>query len=316
MLGLGFAIGWVAKPAPEPKQAVAAESSFPKAPSAATAPEKAAEPRIQGKRSDRDITVMKSGMPETKEQKEMVEKMKSEMTKQLAERQRAKFGQQIERLAESLNLSASQKDALNGWLEGKISNLEKINMQDPSSMTAIGDGSAFPTMKSLEETLLPGLSEDQKAAFGEFKEKEHRGKVDTLALKSLSKLQGVIDFEEGQRDEVYKLLSEGAETTLKTEDEKPDVSKMFTEGMGIEMDPYDLGLQHVMTTVMADDKNLTEAAGQKEVAKKIRAAFDERIEAKVELLRPVLNEKQLGQYRTELKTKGLGVYGNMLSGME
>ena len=115
---------------------------------------------------------------------------------------------------------------------------------------------------------------------------------------------------------MYKLLSEGAETTLKTEDEKPDVSKMFTEGMGIEMDPYDLGLQHVMTTVMADDKNLTEAAGQKEVAKKIRAAFDERIEAKVELLRPVLNEKQLGQYRTELKTKGLGVYGNMLSGME
>ena len=50
--------------------------------------------------------------------------------------------------------------------------------------------------------------------------------------------------------------------------------------------------------------------------KRLREAFDKRIEAKVEALKPVLNQKQLDQYRTELKTKGMGIYGPMLMGME
>jgi len=52
------------------------------------------------------------------------------------------------------------------------------------------------------------------------------------------------------------------------------------------------------------------------MVQKLRETIDKRIDAKVDLLRPVLNEKQLEQYRSELKSKGLGIYGTVLSGME
>ena len=72
-----------------------------------------------------------------------------------------------------------------------------------------------------------------------------------------------------------------------------------------------------MTESMGDPAAMQEATGdQKKMVQKLREVIDKRIDAKVELLRPVLNDKQLEQYRTELKTKGLGVYGTVLSGME
>ena len=317
MLVLGFAIGWLVKPVPAVNAATAAvvPSSHKSAePVAANVP---AEAPVPGKHAQREATVKKPSNMPTEAQMDQAKKMQADMSKARVKRQRDKFAQQIDRLTESLGLSADQKSKLTAWLDDGMKKLEGLDFTDPNSMSQLPELSKLLTNKALEEQLAPSLTSDQKAALVDFKDREHRGKVDTAALKSLSKLQGVIQFEDGQRDEVYKLLTEGAEASVLAESETPDMTKMFTEGMGIEMDPYDLGIQQAMTESMGDPTAMQEAPGdQKKMVQKLREVIDKRIDAKVELLRPVLNDKQLEQYRTELKTKGLGVYGSVLSGME
>jgi len=232
-------------------------------------------------------------------------------------RQREKLERQIERLAENLNLTAEQKRGLTTWLDDQMKKLEGMDFTDPKSMAGIPELSKALTNNALEDQLASSLTADQKTALADFKDREHHEKVDSMALKHLSKLQGIIDLKEGQREEVYKVLSESAEASVQSENDKPDMTKLFTEGMGIEMDPYDLGLQQAMTESMGDPSMMSQAGGdQKQMAKNLREIFDKRIDAKVDQLRPVLNDTQLEQYRAELKSKGLGVYGPMLMSME
>jgi len=321
MLLLGFALGWLVKPLPAAAVAAPAgvtASSKSSGPATVKAPE---EIPVPGKHIQREAVVKKPSDKLTSEQMDKAmdqgKKMQEEMSKAMVKRQRDKFEQQISTLTENLNLSADQKGKLTTWLDDGMKKLEGLDFTDPKSMTNLPELSKLLTDKALEDQLAPSLTDDQKAALVEFKDREHRSKVDTAALKSLSKLQGVVRFEDGQRDEVYKLLAQAAETRVAEESPVQDMTAMLTEGMGIEMDPYDLGIQQALTDSMMDSATRQEAGGdQKKTAQKLRETIDKRINAKVDLLRPVLNEKQLEQYRNELKSKGLGIYGTVLSGME
>lgn len=316
MLGLGFAIGWVAKPVPVAKGTVTAvDAAQRKSPPSATTKE--AEPLVQGKRSEREPAAPKKPAGVTDEQMSQAKKMQGEMVKQMTKRYRTKFEQQIEKLAVSLNLSDEQKNKLTAWLDERMTKLEGMDFEKPESMMEITNIAKTLNNQALHEQLAPTLSEEQKVALKDFTEKEHRTKVDTAALKNLSKLQSVIEFEEGQRDKVYEILAAGADESVRHQDENPDPSQLFMEGMGMDMDPYDLGLQQAMTESVGDPMEFTKkGADQKDMSKRLREAIDKKIDAKVEALKPVLNEKQIEQYRTELKTKGMGIYGPMLMGMD
>ena len=272
---------------------------------------------MQGKRSEREPAAPKNPHGVTDEQMAQAKKMQGEMVKQLTKRMRSKFEQQIEKLAVNLNLTDGQKQQLTTWLDERMKKLDGMDFEKPESMSEITDIAKTLNNKSLGEVLAPTLSPEQQVAMKDFTDKEHRVKVDNTALKNLSKIQSVIELEEGQRDQVYEILSASADASVRTQDENPDPSSLFMEGMGMDMDPYDLGLQQVMTESVGDPTELSkQGADQKDMAKRLREAFDKRIEAKVEALKPVLNQKQLDQYRTELKTKGMGIYGPMLMGME
>jgi hypothetical protein len=234
----------------------------------------------------------------------------------MAGRQRAKFEQYIAKLTESLALTEAQKAGLTKWLDERIEKMESMDLADPSSMTESGGMLASLTNKALEEELSKSLTEEQKASLAGFKERESQSKVDALALKNLSQMQGVFEFEEGQRDEVYKILAAAAEEKIKKQASNPDPSSIFTEGMGIEMDPYDLGIQDAMTEAFKGVGKPGETPDRKAMAENLRKVIDDRISAKVDQLRPVLNEKQLEQYRSELKNKGTGFLGNALIGLE
>lgn len=316
MLGLGFAIGWVAKPVPVVKEAAAANAAAQRQASPSTVT-KEAEPLVQGKRSEREPAAPKNPHGVTDEQMAQAKKMQGEMVKQMTKRMRTKFEQQIEKLAVSLNLTEDQKKKLTTWLDERMKKLDGMDFEKPESMGEVTGMVKTLNNKALQEELAPLLSEEQKVALKDFTEKEHRVKVDNTALKNLSKIQSVIELEEGQRDQVYEILAAGADASVRTQNDNPDPSSIFMEGMGMDMDPYDLGLQQAMTESVGDPMEFSKkGAGQKDMAKRLREAFDKKIDAKVEALKPVLNEKQLDQYRTELKTKGMGVYGPMLMGMD
>jgi hypothetical protein len=317
ILVIGLLVGWLLKPAgpaAEPSaEPVVKTSAAPAAKAESTA---AAEPAVPGKRAVREPAVREPANPYqgmSDEQVAQVKNMQGEMSKMMVARQRAKFEKQIERWAGKIKLTENQKADLTSWLDGEMKKLEELDLTNVNSMSGF---KGLPTEKSLEEQLAPSLTAEQSTALAAFKEHEHQSKVDSMALKNLSLLQGVIDFEEGQRDEVFNILAEDADENLRSEQEKPDITKELTEGMGIDMDPYNLGIQQALTESVMSPGSPAPAGNPAEIAKKMREVIDQRIESKIEKLRPVLNDRQLEQYRTELKTKGLGIYGTVLMGME
>lgn len=310
MLVIGLLAGWLLKPASPPSEPVV--ETVPQRPVAQAVPAATDTPTVPTKRISREPTPADPYAGMAEEQVVQVKKMQGEMAKAMVTRQRAKFEKQIERLAENLKLTDQQKSDLTRWLDVEMGKLEALDFTDMASSGFEG----LLTEQALEKQLAASLTAEQTTALTAFKEREHQGKVDSMALKNLSLLQGVIDFEEGQRDEVFKVLAETADEKLRATEAKPDFTKAFTEGMGIEMDPYDLGIQDALTESMTSEVSSPNAGDQVEMAKKIRQVIDQRIETKIEKLRPVLNDRQLEQYRTELKTKGLGIYGTVLMGME
>ena len=315
MLAIGFAIGWVAKPTPAAgvESVSSASSDKPASPSS----QHPADPPPPGKRA---IRPSRAAEPEpimpTAEQMDQAKEMQSQMAKQMVARQRQKFETQIARLSENLSLTDFQKSKLTAWLDERFKNLEDLDPTDPATAERFMEESKLLNDETLQAQLAGTLTPEQQTALTAHQEREHLGKVDAIALKSLSKLQGIIQFEEGQRDKVYQLLSESAEESLAAETKTMDISSMFTEGMGIEMDPYGLGIQQAMTEAMGDPTKLQNDFDQQSMAKTMRQIINDRIDSRVEKLRPVLNEKQLEAYRNELQTKGLGVYGSVLDSME
>ncbi len=318
MLGLGFAIGWIAKPVPVVEQTAGKGKIREAQPRPETPVTKVdTEPTVQGKRAIR--TPARETSDDAKEkQMEQAKKMQAEMARQMTKRQRDKLVQHIDKLAEALGLTEAQKKPLIDWVDVNMAKMEGMDFTKPESMEGMMEVMKTLTPKAMQDQLATSLTEEQKVALKDFVDREHRTKVDAAALKSLSKLQGVIEFGEGQRDQIYEILAASADESLKAREEKPDPTSFFMEGMGMDMDPYDLGLQSAMTEMMGDDPaEFAKNGGDgKEMAKRLRETFDKKIDAKVEVLRPVLDEKQLEQYRQELKTKGLGMYGTMLMGME
>lgn len=319
MLGLGFAIGWMVKPVPEAVRTELSAKPVESPPRPGTPEVKeTAEAKVKGKRAERPLA--EEAMPGQKDREQIkaqAEKMQTEMAKQMAQRRREKLIQHIDKLAAALGLSEAQKQVLLDRVDENLKQMADLNMMDPSSAMEMMDVMKELSPKALQDQLEPSLTEEQKVALKDFTEREHQTKVDAAALKSLSKLQGVIEFEEGQRDRVYEILASSADANLRVEEKTPDPSSFYMEGLGMDMDPYDLGLQAVMTEMVGDPTKFQAGGGdQKELAGRLREAFDKKIEEKVDALRPVLNEKQVEQYRAELKSKGMGFYGTMLMGLE
>lgn len=320
MLGIGFAIGWVAKPAAiSPGMPVTVSSVV----RGATGYERtdAGSPAFRSpssrKRALCEPAAGKATSMSTQEEMGQVEKMQAEMTRVVVDRQRRKGEQYIQRLADNLDLTPAQKTRLGTLLDERTKKIEGLDFADPSAMASMEDLAQLLDPRALEEQLEPTLTEDQKTVLAELKDREHQTKVDSMALKNLSLLQGTIEFAEGQRDEAYKILAAAAEEKLLRDGARPDPSSMFAEGMGFEIDPFDLGIAQAMTAATGDpSKGEAADMDEKQMAQTLREILDSRIEEKVEQLRPVLNEQQLKQYRCELKSKCAGMFGITLMSLE
>jgi hypothetical protein len=314
----GVALGWAVKPEPAAKAATTEvsrpDSASPSKPLANAAPQAGELP--PGKRAHREPAAKNPAELPVMADEIQTARIQEEMSKLMTSRQRARLEKYLRRITESVSLTETQKETMTAWLDGQLKALGQLDFSDPEAISKMSDLAEALSDRAMDEKLAAVLTEDQKAPFDQFRAKEHQNRVDSTALRSLSQLQGVVDFEEGQRDEVYKVLSAAAEEKVLREQANPDPSIIFNEGMGFEMDPYDLGLQEAMRETMEGGPNAMTSGNPQEAAQAMRELIGKRIEEKVDRLRPVLNEKQLEQYRSELETKGLGVFGTAIMGME
>lgn len=322
-LVVGIAVGWFSRGAVgagdgnnkvtdgnRPKAAVTSTITVDKEPAATPVPSKRPVREVLPKKSD------ETGGPMIHLSAAQMKEMQKQQIKALAARERARLQQRIDKLTESLSLTDAQKAQLMAWLDESIGKVESMGTEDMVKPGAEGELMASLSNKALDEQLSGSLTDDQKTALAGFNEHETQAKTDSAALKSLSLLQGAIDLEEGQRDAVYKILSDAAAARVQKESGNPSSSGMSVGGTDIDMDPYGLGIQDAMQQAFSDTGG--DASGnppdRQKLADKFRAIIDQRIEDQLDQLRPVLNDKQLEQYRAELKNKGAGIIGGALMG--
>lgn len=322
LLGIGIAVGWFSRGALEKTVATVVTGHV-------DTPQKVLQAEITADAEKETLPRGKSAIRETKsESAQGVEEIKvsevagshmRKMMESMAQRQRTRLDLHVDRLHASLSLSQDQRLKLTAWLDENTKSAGDYDMMamsgDPKK--AYEAQNAF-SPEGLEEYLAGMLAPEQKGALAEFQQRDKQGKVDALALKNLSQIQKVVDFGDGQRDQVYQILSEAAERKLS---EAPKTEKMMSfmhESMGIETDPYDLGVDTLMQSMMGDPETMDVNAlkDTKAMVQNLRDELARRIDQKVELLQPVLNEKQLEQYRTELRTRGGGFVDQMIMGLE
>ena len=308
MLAVGFGLGLVCKPVLFPEKSTAtagASSAVSNAPHADTKKAKLASadplPSKVGEREpvDEDVAVVY----------ERARKIQSHIAQQMNGRIRDQSERQISKLAHGLNLTDAQKASLTAWLDDRMAKLGDMDFFDYTSSEAINEVLKTMTSKVMEDQLQASLTPEQKTAFVNYKEREVHAKADAFALKHLSKMQTVVEFEDDQQDEVFKILSEAAAQNPAEEKAAPNLSELMMERVEVDADPYDLGIQNRIMKLGPGKTN-------KEIAQAIRDAIEQSIQSKVNLLRPVLNGNQLEQYRLELSTNAFSTFGPRLDGME
>ena len=226
------------------------------------------------------------------------------MTEAIATRQRARFEGQIQKLAEALSLTEAQKSPLQGWLEDQLQRIRTLDFNDEAATSALLQSL---TVRALDEKLAENLTEEQKTSLEDFRERETIKTINAMALKELSRLQGAVEFEGDQQARVYEILTDEAAAKLSLQEENLDPQMFLSDSSEDDKDIHGLGIQQALIAAAAKDpRGIPD----------YRKVIAEQIAAKVELFRPVLNEKQLEQYRRDLAAKTEESYGPMLELMD
>ena len=322
-LAVGIAVGWFSRGAvgsadgnnkvvdgSRPKVAITSPSTADKEPAPSPGPIKRTIREAAPKKSDEASGTM------IHLSAAQIQEMQKQQIKALTERQRAKLQQRIDKLAETVPLTAAQKAHLMTWLDERVGKAESMSAKDMATPGAEGELMKSMSSKALDDQLSNSLTDDQKTALADFNSHENQTKTDSAALKSLSLLQGSIDLEEGQRDAVYKILSAAAAARLQKESNNPSSSGMSIGGTEIDMDPYGLGIQDAMQQafIAAGGDASGNPPDRQKMADTFSTLINQQIDNQVDQLRPVLNDKQLEQYRSELEKKGVGIVGRALMG--
>ncbi|WP_035612267.1 hypothetical protein [Haloferula sp. BvORR071] len=317
-LFLGIAIGWLAKPDPIavtgpniPSPAKTTAASTPAPGSEQTRPAKTERPHSI---TEADNTAGDDSAGETDPAAEAEgRKMADQMKKAAIDRFGKKLEQFIADLDTTLTLTPEQKAQLQSALEAQLAELTGM-MNHEGDPEQVLDKLPELGTPALEAALAASLTPEQKAALETYKAKDRARQADTKALKKLALLQGIVEFKDGQRDKAYRILSESAADSLAKPGNSTNFGELFTAGSGIDMDPYDLGLQQLMMDSAQELQGAhTDGGDNKDMMSAFRQKVDQLIEDRVNELKPVLDPAQLDKYREELRTKGLGPYAGLLT---
>ena len=235
--------------------------------------------------------------------------MGSRMQQMFKNRQQARLDARISKLVAQLNLTPEQEASLKKAAADRMNRFAEMMEGDfdPSNMSEL-----FNT-DVIDEALAEILTPEQQEELEGVKKREIANKVEAQALKELAKLSN-LDLSQEQKDAAYDILYKNAETSVGNETPATGLVSMITEGLGIELDSDTLGIATAMIPSTDDIESGEIEQDPRAMMAQAQAKMDARIDAKVEAMRPVLNENQIDQYRKDLKLKSGGVFGGLLNG--
>ncbi|MFT6382604.1 MAG: hypothetical protein ACJAXZ_004106 [Akkermansiaceae bacterium] len=313
-LGIGLAIGWIAKPASSDSETEVVKAAPPKVsdrkePSLATSP---------AEESDRKVSsaVRVIGGEETNgitdEQKAQRKKGQDFFGNMMKKSRTDKLDARISKLVAQLNLSPTQEAALRKAAEDSLGGLDSLMEGgfDPSKLGSLTGDS------DLDEALAEILTDEQKEEHEALKKREVANKVEATALKDLAKLSN-LDMTQEQKDAAYDILYKQAEEKTTNQSPQSGMLSMITSGLGIELDidAEDLGITGaVIGGDEGEDPSGEQARDPRKMMERMRENQQKKVDEKVEALRPVLDDNQLEQYRKSLEIKQGGILGSFLGG--
>ena len=307
-IGLGFAAGWIAKPKPAPEPEVASADppdkkptrTITKTPSNSSSLEDP-KPRV----STRIFTSGKDGEGMGPENKEMM----NNLSKMMKDKQRAKFDARIAVLVDKLNLTPAQEAELRAQMEKQLESVGDIfNPGVRGGASSPMDIASLLTGDGMDDTLADILTPEQEEEYDALKKRERDNKVEASALKNLAKLS-FLDMSQEQKDAAYDILYSQAETSADKKSPASAMMSVVTSGMGIELDVDDLGLSGIADAQIGGEPRSTDPG---DIMARMKENQARKLDEKVEALRPVLDEKQLEQYRQHLESKSSGLFGGVL----
>ncbi len=307
---IGIGIGWLMKPSAPAVSAAAEVARVTKVERPnPTKPVSEAVRENKG-RTKAAVRTMELGGGEEKSAK--VQKIKDQMAAAMENSRKKKDDRQIAELVEKLGLNAAQEAKIRAFFEkrGKAVAAMFSGTGTPPDLKAMGN-------EGLDKLLAETLSADQQQSYAEFKTAERVKKVESQALKDLANLNGMIDLRPDQKDAVYDALYNAAAAK---------VDKMENSGLGglgglgglVSMIGGDLAnaTVEISDISMANSGKASEDSGKPGgngaiTLEKIRAQQQGRIDSQVEQMAPVLDEKQLQDYREHLESKG-SIFNSMI----
>lgn len=306
-LAIGASVSWIIKPGPESPSA-ANDSSERNSTSPTDKPRSSATSRREvsdrrGPESDRpEPAIVTRINGETQDS----DKVQQQMEAMFKERQMTKWNARILKLVTQLQLSKDQEDTLREVLKKELEVFDGIfsGESDPSRV------SALLGVDGLDNALTEILTDSQKDEFEKLKEKELANKVEARALKELANLTD-LDLTPDQKDAVYDILYQQAETSIENEAPTHGMISMVTNGFGIEIDSDSVGMA---TTIIPSGEGSFEGEIGPDSSSWVASAkeqINKQIDQKVDALRPVLNESQISQYRQQLELKQGGIFGGL-----
>ncbi len=314
-LVVGMGIGWVAKPSGAATTEttagpveVADAASRPHRPAAAERDDPSLAAKIAERPSETEsIRGLEDLDPEMRRQIEEAQEKQAQLMKRGLQ---SKFDLRIARLVESLGLDAGQEKLLRDYVENRLEGIDASTLGGMSGMPdeeKLAELAALLRGDGIVDELSPHLNDEQRDSLDAVTERERRNSVEARALKQLSRLQGTLDLDETQRDEVYGVLMEDADSWLDRQSDADFVMREMMSTMGVEMELGDMDMSAMMEMHHADDPA--------EVMQQMREEMARQREAKVERLSGILDEDQLDRYRQSLENQG-GMMNMMIDAAE
>lgn len=216
----------------------------------------------------------------------------------------------LDKLARELNLSPEQLEKLSATLKARREKLATFDFNESDNTKEIND---LLSSKALDEQVLAGLTEEQKTAFTEMRQKERQAKIDSNTLKSLGQVTEIVSLNDEQRAAVYNVLSTAETERWDKQQNSANYESMLMEGMGMESnDEFSLHSVMMDPELQEKMKDMGDSEEtQKIVAQAMREALNKKIDAKVNLLAPILTPEQSTQYREQLLQKVDSMMGIM-----
>lgn len=232
----------------------------------------------------------------------------------LTRNQEAKEEAAIKKLIEKLGLTDAQAAKLRAKLASNRERLAALAETEGGGIRGIRDFTRTLNNDHLDEALADILTDDQRTAYDEMKQRERQNKVEASAYKELAKVQGVLDLSGEQKDQVYQLLHDQADQSMDTNKDANAIVASVTEGFGV-----DLGsgfATAIQGFINQSDNGEEPTQDRAQILQAMQESRQKEIDSKVELLAPVLDDQQEVSYREHLETSGGGILGGILQGEE